>query len=316
MRGVFLDLASVHPEDLDLSGLRGTLDYWQWFDGLDSEDVFDAISGAEVVVTNKVVLDAACFDQAADLKLVCAAATGFNNIDIGAARRHGVTVCNVRAYATPSVVQHVYMLLLSLVTSADCYREEVVTGEWSNSPFFCLLGHPVREIQGLTMGIVGYGELGRAVADIARCFGMDVLIAKRDGQDRREGRMALQELLPQVDVLSLHCPLTTDNYQLIGRHEIALMKDDAILINTARGGLVDEAALLEALASGRLGGAGLDVLNEEPPAADSAMLDTGLENLIITPHTAWASRESRQRLIDEIAGNITAYRQGKPRNVV
>jgi glycerate dehydrogenase len=168
----------------------------------------------------------------------------------------------------------------------------------------------------MVLGIVGYGELGRAVARIADCFGMKVLIARRDEHDQRDGRIALHDLLPQVDVLSLHCPLTADNHGLIGREEIALMKPDALLINTARGGLVDEAALLEALSAGKLGGAGLDVLEKEPPPSGSPTLNSGLQNLIITPHTAWASRESRQRLIDEIAGNILAFRHDEARNVV
>jgi len=321
MRGTFLDLASVHPDDLDLSRLKSTVDDWQLLDATDRGEVVSAIAGSEVVVTNKVVLDARCFEQSDRLKLVCVAATGFNNIDINAARQHGVTVCNVRGYATASVAQHVFMLLLSLVTSADRYRREVDSGEWSRSEFFCLLGHPVRELEGMVLGVVGYGELGRAVARIAECFGMKLLIARRDEQDQREGRIALHELLPQVDVLSLHCPLTADNHGLIGRREIALMKPDALLINTARGGLVDESALVAALRSGKLGGAGLDVLEKEPPPLDSPTLSSatrksGLDNLIITPHTAWASRQSRQRLIDEIAENILAFNRGDARNVV
>jgi len=321
MHGTFLDLASVHPGDLDLSRLMDAVEDWQLLDATDSGEVVSAIAESEVVVTNKVILDAPCFEQSDRLKLVCVAATGFNNIDIDAARQHGVTVCNVRGYATASVVQHVFMLLLSLVTSADRYRREVDSGEWSRSAFFCLLGHPVRELEGMVLGIVGYGELGRAVARIAECFGMEVLIARRDEHDQRHGRIALHDLLPQVDVLSLHCPLTEDNRNLIGKDELALMKHDAILINTARGGLVDEPALLEALRTGKLGGAGLDVLEKEPPPLDgdtlkSANRNSGLDKLIITPHTAWASRQSRQRLIDEIAGNILAFRRGEARNIV
>jgi len=214
------------------------------------------------------------------------------------------------------VVQHVFALLLTLLTRLDAYRRDVARGRWSASEFFCLLDHPIRELRGMTLGIVGYGELGRAVADMARAFGMEVRIAKRDAGDRRLGRVDLQQLLPQVDVLSLHCPLTAATQGLIGASQLALMKADAIVINTARGGLVDESALLEALQQGRLGGAALDVLAQEPPPATHPLLTAGLENLIITPHTAWASREARQRVLQEVADNIVAFARGEPRNRV
>ncbi len=315
-KGVFLDLASIHPADLDLSGLQASLPEWQLRDSTHADEVASAIEHADVVVVNKVVLNADNLSAAKNLKLICAAATGVNNIDLVTAKNTGIVVCNARAYATASVVQHVFALLLSLTTKLEQYQQDVFNGHWSRSEFFCLLDHPVRELQGLTLGIVGYGELGRAVAAVAQAFGMNVLIAKRDAADMRDGRLDLHALLPQVDVLSLHCPLTAENHGLIGTDEIALMKKDAVLINTARGGLVDEAALLEALQQDRIGGAGLDVIEREPPPADYPLLQQRLPNLIITPHTAWSSRNARQNVLHEIVLNIEAFLRGQPRNKV
>ncbi len=313
---VFLDFASVHPDDLDVSVLEHVIPNWQWRNNTRAEDVADAIAAADLVVVNKVVLNAHHLASAKNLKLICAAATGVNNIDLAAATDAGISVCNARAYATPSVVQHVFALLLALTTRLQQYQHDVHSGHWSQSEFFCLLDHPIRELQGLTLGIVGYGELGKAVARVAQAFGMKVLVAKRDAGDTRPGRVELHTLLPQLDVLSLHCPLTEDTRGLIGKDELAMMKPDAVLINTARGGLVDEVALLDALVNKRLGGAGLDVLEHEPPPADYFMLQQQLPNLIITPHTAWASRQARQRVLEEIALNIEAFNNGSVRNRV
>jgi glycerate dehydrogenase len=313
---VFLDKASIHPDDLDLSGLEKCADDWRWLDNARSMDVDEAIKGRRIVISNKVPLTAGTLEQAAGPGLICAAATGVNHIDIEAAGRLGITVCNVRAYATPSVVQHVFAVLLNLVTRLDRYRQDVISGEWSNSGMFCLLDYPIRELHGKVIGIVGYGELGREVAKVAKAFGMQVLVAKRNSEDQREGRIALHDLLARADVLTLHCPLTDATRGLIGKRELAMMKADAILINTARGGLVDEMALLQALKNGRPGGAALDVLEQEPPAADNAILQNLPDNLIITPHIAWASREARQRLVDQLATVVIAYLQGAPVNVI
>jgi glycerate dehydrogenase len=313
---VFLDLDSIDRDDLDLSKLNAVVDSWQWH-GLTKEgELNEALAGADVVVSNKVILADDHLSRAEDLKLVCIAATGTNNIDLEAAARNNIAVCNVDGYATPSVVQHVFTLLLVLTTRFNEYTSAVKQGEWSRSSFFCLLDYPIRELAGKTIGIVGYGHLGRAVASIAEAFGMKVLLAKRNIEDTRPGRVALHDLLPQVDVLSLHCPLTEENRGMIAADELALMKQDAVLINTARGGLVDEYALLDALKAHRIGGAGLDVLEKEPPPQGYPILKADLPNLIITPHTAWASRESRQRLLDEIALNIEAFKAGESRNAV
>jgi glycerate dehydrogenase len=238
-------------------------------------------------------------------------------VDLDAAARRGIAVCNIRRYATPSVVQHVFALLLSLTRHLSDYQRAVQSGAWQRSGQFCLLDYPIRELGGLTLGIVGYGELGQAVAATAeQAFGMRVLIAQRPGGSAEPGRLPLQQLLPQVDVLSLHCPLTPETRGLIGAEELALMKPDALLINTARGGIVDEVALATALLAGRLGGAGIDVLASEPPGSDSPLLQQPIPNLIVTPHIAWASRQSRQRLLDQLAQNIAAFMAGRPQNLV
>ncbi len=315
-KAVFLDFASIHPQDLDIDRLSSSVGDWYWYDKIAVQDIVEAVAGADVVVTNKVILDQTFFTSARSVKLVCAAATGFNNIDIQAARHSGVDVCNIRAYATPSVVQHVFSILLSLVTSQPSYRRDIYNGSWTSSDFFCLFDHPIRELQGLNIGIVGYGELGQAVAGVARAFGMKVLVAKRHSDDNRPGRIELHSLLSVSDVVSLHCPLTDTTEGLIGAEELSLMKPDAILINTARGGLVDEMALMSALQENRLGGAGLDVLEQEPPSANHPLIQQSMDNLIITPHCAWASRQSRQRLVDEIAENIRVFSEGGERNLV
>jgi glycerate dehydrogenase len=313
---VFLDLDSIDRDDLDLSKLNAVVDSWQWHGLIKDGELNEALASADVVVSNKVILADDHLTRAGNLKLVCIAATGTNNIDLESAARNNIAVCNVDGYATPSVVQHVFTLLLALTTRFNEYTSAVKQGDWSRSSFFCLLDYPIRELAGKTIGIAGYGHLGRAVAGIAEAFGMKVLLAKRNIDDTRPGRVAMHDLLPQVDVLSLHCPLTEETRGMIGADELSLMKKDAVLINTARGGLVDEDALLDALETQKIGGAGLDVLEKEPPPVGYPLLRADLPNLIVTPHTAWASQESRQRLIDEIALNIVAFKAGKLRNAV
>ncbi|MGD2055088.1 MAG: NAD(P)-dependent oxidoreductase, partial [Gammaproteobacteria bacterium] len=294
----FLDLDSVDRGDLDLSVLNRAVDNWQWYGLVGDEELHEVLAQAELVVTNKVPLTGVHLSQAKKLQLICVAATGTNNIDLDAAATHNIPVCNVHGYATPSVVQHVFTLLLTLTTRFNEVTSAVKRGDWSRSKFFCLLDYPVRELAGKTIGIIGYGALGKAVAHVAEAFGMQVLLAKRNHNDHRPGRIALEELLPRVDVLSLHCPLIKETQGLIGADELVLMKKDAVLINTARGGLVDEAALVEALLQKKLGGAAVDVIEAEPPPDNYPLLEVSLPNLIVTPHVAWASRESRQRLLD------------------
>ncbi len=315
-RAAFLDLASVDYNDLDLTPLQAAVPEWLWFDEIEPEQLAKVLSEVDVVVTNKVVLDKTLLQQAPQLKLICIAATGTNNIDLEAAHELGIPVCNVRAYATASVVQHVFSLLLSLTTHMNEYQQAVKENAWAKSEQFCLLNYPIRELVGRTLGIVGYGELGQGVTRVAESFGMKVLIAKRDDNDKRNGRLALHELLAKVDVLSLHCPLTDSNRHFIAEKELALMKADAVLINTARGGLIDEPALLAALKNNHLAGAALDVIEQEPPAENHPLIHADLPNLIITPHIAWASTEARQRLIQQLANNIAALAAGQPQGLV
>jgi glycerate dehydrogenase len=313
---VFLDLESMDRGDLDLSGLKATVPDWHIFPFTSDANTLDRIGDAEIVVSNKVILDRPILEQARSLRLICIAATGTNNVDLQAAHERGISVCNVRAYATSSVVQHVFALMLALTIHLPEYALDVRSGRWQESRQFCLLDHPIRELTGKTLGIVGYGELGRAVARAASIFDMKVLIAARKDQPAPPGRTAFDDLLAQVDVLSLHCPLNDETLGLIGERELDLMKADALLINTARGGIVDESALAAALRAGRIGGAGIDVLAQEPPTAVTPLLADGIPNLIVTPHIAWASQGSRQRLLDGVTENIRAWKRGETRNLV
>jgi len=319
MRAVFLDLDTCSfNDDVDVSPLKEVpgID-WRFYGATSPGELPARIEGCELVVVNKVILDAGVLARAAGtLKLIVIAATGTNNVDLEAARSHGITVCNVRGYGTASVVQHVYALILALTTQLPRYLGAVEAGRWQRHPQFCFLDFPIRELAGLNLGIVGYGTLGRGVADVAPAFGMNVLVAQRPGGEPSPERLPLQEMLAQADVLSLHCPLTDETRDLIGRRELRAMKPDAILINTARGGIVNEPDLVEALRAGEIGGAGFDVLTEEPPRNGNVLLDADLPNLLVTPHVAWASRQARQRVIDFTADNIRAFLDGSPANVV
>jgi glycerate dehydrogenase len=314
--GVFLDLDSVHRGDLELADLEATLPSWRFYEKTPPQQVAERVRQAHVVISNKVPLTRQVLIQAPHLSLICVAATGTNNVDLDAAAEKAITVCNVRDYATGSVVQHVFTLILNLSTQFLAYHQAVSAGLWQKSENFCLLDFPIQELAGKTLGIIGYGVLGHAVAQTAKVFGMHVMVADHKGAPPRSGRTAFAEVLKQSDVITLHCPLTADTQNLIGPEELAAMKPTTILINAARGGIVDEAALVQALRQQRIAGAGFDVLTEEPPVNGNVLLDAKLPNLIVTPHIAWASRESRQRLINEIAKNICAFIAGQPRNVV
>ncbi|MCC6301997.1 MAG: 2-hydroxyacid dehydrogenase [Gammaproteobacteria bacterium] len=316
VNGVFLDRGSMGGDDVDLSSLTEALPEWRFYEATPADLVLDRIRDADVVVTNKVMLEGSVLERAQRLRLVCVAATGTNNVDLQAAARLGIPVCNVRGYATASVSQHVFALLLALVTRLPEYRDAVQAGRWQKSEQFCLLDYPIVELAGRVMGIIGYGELGRSVARLAEAFGMKVLVAARPGAAAEAGRVPLDDLLRTADIVSLHCPLTPRTRNLIGARELGLMKSDAILINTARGGIVDEGALAEALSRGVIAGAGLDVLSVEPPAAGNPLLARPIPRLLLTPHIAWASREARQRMLDEVGRNIRAFLSGRPRNRV
>jgi glycerate dehydrogenase len=315
MKAVFLDFATVSGGDLELARLRRSLPGLELFDVTRAEQIAARTRGAAIVLINKLTMDERAMVSNPALKLIVLAATGTNNVDLEAARRLGVGVCNIRDYCTPSVVQHVFAVLLSLTHGLREY-ERLAREEWASSPQFTMLRQPIRELRGRVLGIVGYGVLGRAVALTAEAFGMQIAIANRPGGERQPGRVDLHELLPRADVLSLHCPLTAATAGLIGARELALMKSDAVIINTARGALIDVEALAQALRAKRIGGAAIDVLPQEPPRDGSPLFAPDLPNLILTPHTAWAARESRQRALDEMAANIEDFLQGGRRGRV
>ena len=316
MHAVFLDHASLDLGDLDLSPLQQCFASLQLHAQSSPDQVSTRLQSASVAISNKAPLTAASFAANPQLKLVLVAATGTNNVDLAAAQAHGVTVCNCRAYGTPSVAQHTLLLLLALATRLTDYQQAVRDGAWQQASQFCLLDFPIMELQGKTLGLLGHGELGSAVGKLAEAFGMRVLLGQLPGRPAQTNRLSLDELLPQVDALSLHCPLTEQTRNLIGARELALMKPQALLINTARGGLVDEQALADALRAGQLGGAALDVLSEEPPRHGNPLLAADIPRLIITPHNAWASREARQRIVSQLAENATAFFAGAPQRVV
>ncbi|MBC3364669.1 2-hydroxyacid dehydrogenase [Pseudomonas sp. SWRI154] len=315
-RAVFLDHPSLDLGDLDLSPLRQCFSELQLFARTTQDQVTERLKGATVAITNKVVIDAAAMAASPELKLILISATGTNNVDLAAARQHGITVCNCQGYGTPSVAQHTIMLLLNLATRLADYQKAVGEGRWQQAPQFCLLDFPIVELAGKTLGLLGHGELGGAVARLAEAFGMRVLLGQIPGRPARPDRVPLDELLPQVDALTLHCPLTEHTRHFIGARELALLKPGAFLVNTARGGLVDEQALADALRSGHLGGAATDVLSVEPPTQGNPLLAGDIPRLIVTPHNAWGSREARQRIVGQLTENAQGFFSGTARRVV
>ena len=326
-RVVFLDAATYG----DVSLKRFT-DSWDCMvhQVTTSDETIVRIAGHSAVVTNKVVIDRPVLSspEAKDLKLIAVAATGTDIIDREEAARRGVKVCNVPGYAAQSVAQFTMALILELATRVGKYGAAVKAGEWAQSPVFSLLTYPTVELNGKKLGIVGYGNIGQTVAKMARGFGMEVLIAARGelGRTARPGsaqpvpgdRISLEQLFRRADIISLHCPLTPENRNLINAQTLSLMKTSAFLINTARGALIDEPALIQALRTKQIAGAALDVISQEPPSADHPIVVAAKElaNLILTPHTAWSSSEARQRLLLEVKANIEAFLRGEPRNLV
>ena len=307
MKAVFLD-ASTLGSDVDLTPVEAVAGGLVKYDRTLPEDVTARIRGFDTVLVNKVVLTREHFQACPELKVIAVVATGINNIDQEAAREYGIRILNVTNYGRSTVAQHTMALILALATRLLDYDRDVRNGRWATSDQFCLMGHPIMELDGRTLGIVGYGDLGQGVAERARAFGMNILLGARPGQEPGEvdgyRRLPLDELLPQVDVLSLHCLLTDETRNMIGARELGMMKKDALLINTSRGGLVHEQALADALRAGAIGGAGFDVLTEEPPRHGNPLLADDIPNLIITPHSAWASREARQRIVEITAANL------------
>ncbi|HLV76959.1 MAG TPA: D-2-hydroxyacid dehydrogenase [Marinobacter sp.] len=309
MKAVFLDAATL-GKDVDLGPIEEVAGGLTCYDGTAPEQVAERIRGFDTVLVNKVVLGREHFAANPELKTIAVVATGLNNIDLPAAREHGIEVLNVNHYGRSTVAQHTMALILALATRLLDYHRDARNGTWARSEMFCLMNHPIMELEGKTLGIVGYGDLGQGVAERARAFGMNVVLGCRPGQAAGEvsglPRIPLDELLKQADVLTLHCLLTDETRHLIGARELALMKSSALLINTSRGGLVDESALADALRKGEIAGAGFDVLTEEPPRRGNPLLADDIPNLILTPHSAWASREARQRIVGITADNLAA----------
>jgi glycerate dehydrogenase len=315
MKAVFLDYDTVSNGDLDTSALAASVGDLTLYESDDSRTP-ERIRDASIVLLNGLKLPREMLSGAPSLKLVALAATGTDNVDLAAAQERGIAVCNVRGYCTASVVQHVWGLILSLNQHVAEYARLAIDGTWSRNEALIELRYPIRELKGRILGIVGWGELGRGVARVAETFGMRVVIANRQGEKPSPGRLDLMDVLAIADIVSLHCPLNNSTRNLIGARELALMKPDALLINTARGALVDGLALAAALKAGRLGGAGIDVLPQEPPRDTEPLLDPGIPNLIVTPHVAWAAHEARQRCIDEMAANIKDFLRGGRRSRV
>ncbi|QLG87336.1 D-2-hydroxyacid dehydrogenase [Chitinibacter bivalviorum] len=294
---------------------------WQSFPHSTPEQVIERLQGASVVITNKVVITREMIAALPELRLIAVAATGFNIIDVAAAREHTVGVCNIRDYAIHGVAEHTLMLMLALRRQLLAYRARLLAGEWQKAAGFCLFPESAatasHDLAGSRMAIIGSGALGQATAKLAQAFGMQTYFVERKGAAQvRVGYLAWDEAIQTADVISLHCPLNDQTRNLIGAAELAQMKTSAIVINTSRGGLIDEAALLQALQQGQIAGAGLDVLITEPPRAGNALLDIELPNLIITPHVAWASVETMQTLADQLIDNVDGFLQGQPRNLL
>lgn len=313
MKAVFLDTEGL--DDLFIGNLEKECSMLQLFPTSASGEVAERIAGADIIILNKVKISRQHLAAAPSVRLICIVATGTDVVDLRGASDLGVTVCNCQAYGTDSVVQHVFSMIFALHTNLLAYHAAVQAGRWQTASQFCFLDYPIVELKGKTLGIVGYGNLGHGIATIARAFGMRVVIARRPGNPA-DDRPPLTEMLAEVDVLTLHCPLTNQTRNLINADAFALMKPTSFLINCARGGIVDEAALLQALQAKKIAGAAIDVLSVEPPKDTHPLLEAKLPNLIITPHIAWASREARQRIIDQTVENIRAFKAGQPLRTV
>lgn len=314
MNIVILDGYTLNPGDQDWAPIE-KLGNVTIYDRSAAGEIVERAGNADVLLVNKVVLSAETLAQLPQVKYIGVMATGFNNIDIEAARKHGITVTNVKAYGPASVAQQTFALLLAIVNRVETHSQSVLDGEWVASPDFCYWKTPLTELAGKTMGLIGLGDIGSQVAKIALAFGMKV-IAYRKHPAPADGieMVSLDDIFTRSDVISLHCPLTDETREIINRNSIAQMQPGAIILNTGRGPLIHEADLAEALRSGTIAAAGLDVLSVEPPKADNPLLSAA--NCIITPHVAWATFEARKRLLQMVADNLESFQNGDPRNVV
>ena len=283
----------------------------------EAHETLERIRGADIVITNKVVISAQAFAENPQLKLVAVTATGVNNMDVEAAKQNGTAVCNIRAYGNESVAEHAFMMMITLMRNLPAYQRDVAAGLWENSPFFCHLGAPMRDLNGKTLAIFGRGNIGQTLATYAQAFKMKVVFVEhKHAETVRDGYVSFDEAVRTADALSLHCPLTPETANMIGEAELQQMKPGAVIINCGRGGLVDEHALIAALKYGQIGGAGFDVLTQEPPRDGNPLLKARLPNLIVTPHIAWASQEAANRLFDILLDNINRFVAGNPQNLV
>lgn len=307
MKIVFLDAATMGKE-ISLEKIEECGEFVSYENSSES-DVLEKIRDAEVIITNRIRIFKREFDAAKKLKLICAAATGYNHIDIDEARERGIVVCNVEGYSTDSVAQMTFAYLLEIMTSLSKYCLGVRSGEWRADNIKNLIAHPINELKGKSLGIVGYGNIGKKISEIAKAFGMEVLVAKRPGVEYKEGgRVEFEEVLKRSDIITFHIPLTKESEGMIREEEFALMKDGVIILNSARGGIIDEDALYENLKTNKVRAAAVDVVKKEPIEIDDNLLE--LSNIYITPHIAWASVESRETLIKRISENILDYQYG------
>lgn len=316
MKGVFLDWATM-GSGLDTSELQGLIPDLEIYDESTDEQVAERIADAEIVLGNKAIISESLFEDSPRMQFIGLTATGTDNIDLAAAKKHGVAVANIRGYCTGSVVEHVFGCLLNLAHNLGNYAADVRAGAWQDASIFCMLTRPSNELSAMTLGVVGYGELGKGVARVAEAFGMNVIVSARPGRDDvPEGRVSFNEILVRSDVISLHCPLNETTRNLFGADQFKAMKSSAILVNTARGGLIDSRALANALRDGEIAAAAIDVLPKEPPIDGDPLLEYEGDNLMVTPHIAWSTRESRQGALDELTANVAAFLGGKDRNRV
>ena len=315
MKIVVLDGYCLNHGDLDWSAFEA-LGSFNVYDRTPYDKIVERMGSAEIMITNKCIIDEGVLEKLENLRYIGVLATGYNNIDVSACKRRGIVVTNVPSYSTESVVQSVFGLILELYIGIGSQSASVKRGDWAKAPDFCYYPMGLRELSGKTLGIIGYGSIGRRVKEVALAFGMKVIVNTRTKRVPEDGfrYVTREELFSESDIVTLHCPLTDENKGMINSAAISLMKPGAIIINTARGGLIVSSELCEALKTGRIAGAGLDVAECEPPAADDPLI--AQPNVIVTPHTAWATHEARERLMKKAALNLEAFLKGTPLNVV
>jgi glycerate dehydrogenase len=314
MKITFPDRATLDMNDIDFSSVE-SCGYFVSFPETKDEEVFERCKDSDIVIANKVKMTRTVIDLLKNLKMISVIATGYNNIDIGYARKKEIPVCNVPGYAIHTVPEHTFALILNLATKVNKYHADVVAGEWERASSFNLLRYYTFELYNKTIGIVGMGNIGKSVARIATGFGMKVIYSDPDSLNNSlHTSVDLETLLRESDIVTIHCPLTDTTRNMIGKSELSVMKSGALIINTSRGGIINEKALAEALDSNLIAGAGVDVLSEEPPVNGNVLLKA--KNCIVTPHSAWSTIEARQTLVNETAGNIKAFINGEKRNVV